>query len=231
MAAVLIIPTFCRGVENLFCRLLEQNGKHHYYEHARKLAKDGISHPKRCRLERIRAERTEKMVLGFLKEVLAKPEMIDAMVTAYYNQTSTELPRIVGRLKSIDAEVKQHERRVENLVTRLSELPSDLSAEPIYGQLKALNEKITTLKVSRVNLEAEKNQVSNHAIDQEALKEWIKAAVGALENCPASKQRPIFANVIQFAEIYPTKVRLGLYAPLASRARSTSVHQTARRET
>lgn len=33
--------------------------KHHYYEDPRKLAKDGVTHFERCRLERVRAEKSD----------------------------------------------------------------------------------------------------------------------------------------------------------------------------
>ncbi len=67
-------------------------------------------------------------------------------------------------------------------------------------------------------------------IDRDGLKDRIKASLAALEIAPVNKQRPIYANVIDFAELHPMKVKLGIYAPLASRARSTTVHQTARGE-
>ena len=207
------------------------NRVHHYYGHQRKLAKDGVTHIKRCRLERVRAERTEGMVLGFLKDVIAKPEMIDPMVSAYYKQTSRELPGLTGRLKTVESEITQKETRVQNLVTRLSELPPEVSAEPIYAQLKLLNEKITFLKDSKIGLESETHRMTAQEIDRDGLKDRIKTALAALELAQVDKQRPIYANIIDFAELHPTKVKLGIYAPLLARTRSTSVHQTARRET
>lgn len=207
------------------------NRRHHYYEHPRKLAKDGVTHSRRCRLERVRAERTEKMVLGFLKTILAKPEMIAEMVSAYHKQTSQELPGLRGRLKVVEAEIKEHERRVTNLVARLSDLPPEVSAEPIYVQMKHLNEKIAVLKESQVQLQSETQRVIAGAIDESGLKDRIVAAVEALETAPATKQRAIFNNVIQFAELHPKKVRLGVYAPLVTLARSTSVLNGGGRET
>lgn len=199
------------------------NRRHHYYEHPRKLAKDGVTHSRRCRLERVRAERTETMVLGFLKTILANPGMIAEMVSAYHKQTNQELPGLRGRLKAIETELKDCERKVANLVARLSELPTDISAEPIYVQLKQLNEEIGFLKETQVQLEAQTQRVTAGAVDEGQLIERITAAVAALETAPATKQRAIFNNVIQFAELHPTKVRLGIYAPLATLARSTSV--------
>lgn len=75
------------------------------------------------------------------------------------------------------------------------------------------------------------NKATTKAIDQEGVKKRVQEAVEALQTAPIGKQRPIFANVIHFAELHPTKVRLGLYAPLAMRAGSTTVQNNARRET
>ncbi len=201
-----------------------RNRKHYYYEHPRKLAKDGVTHAKRCRLERVRAEKMEAMVLGFLRELLAKPERIDDMVQAYSQRMASEIPALEGRLKSIANDLRQTERKIENLVARLSELPKEISAEPIYRQLKALNEKLDFLKETRTTFEAEKNKATTKAIDQGGLKQRIQDAVSSLQTAPKDKQRPIFANVIHFAELHPIRVRLGLYAPLM-RSGSTRVRK------
>lgn len=145
------------------------------------------------------------------------------MVSAYHKHTNQELPGLLGRLKAIETEVKEYERKVSNLVARLSELPPELSAEPIYAQMKQLNEKIGFLRKSQTELQAETHRVTAGTIDEAALKDRILAAVEALETAPATKQRAIYNNVIQFAELHPRKVKLGVYAPLATLARSTSV--------
>lgn len=54
---------------------------------------------------------------------------------------------------------------------------------------------------------------------------FSRKAVAALRSAPIDKLRPIFANVIYFAELHPMKVRLGLFAPLM-RAGSTSVQRS-----
>ena len=199
------------------------NGKHYYYEHGRKISKDGIKFLNRCRLERVRAPRMETMTLGFLKKLLGNPEMIDQMLKAYYKQTNTELPGLEGRLKSIEAEIKQNEMKTENLIARLSELPQEVSAEPIYAQLKLFGEKTTFLKDSRVQLQSQTHRITTQGIDKEGLRDRIKTAVDALEHAPVEKQRAIFSNIIDFAELHPLKVRLGIYAPLAALASSRTV--------
>ena len=171
----------------------------------------------------------ESMILGFLKELLGKPEKLDEMVRVYSKRMTTEIPALEGRLKTIVLEIKQTERKIENLVARLSELPKEISAEPIYRQLKGLNQKLDFLKETEIQLMGEMNKATTKAIDQEGLRKRIQDAVEALKTASVEKQRPIFANVIHFAELHPMKVRLGLYAPLM-RAGSTSVQRTAWRE-
>jgi site-specific DNA recombinase len=170
------------------------------------------------------------MLLGFLRALLTDPKKIDEMIQTYAKATSSELPGIEGRIKITRTEIRQTEKKIENLISRLSELPKEISAEPIYRQLKLLNEKLTLLKESCRQLEVNRARSASHAADADGLKNRIREAIERLETAPVAKQRPIFANVIDFAELHPTKVRLGLYAPLMP-AGSTSVHKSARRET
>lgn len=169
------------------------------------------------------------MILGFLKDLLEKPEKLQEMVRVYSRRMTSEIPAIEGRLKTVASEIRQTERKIENLIARLSEFPKEISVEPIYRQLKTLNQKLDFRKETQVQLTGEMNKATTKAIDQAGLRKRIEEAVAALRTVPIEKQRPIFANVIHFAELRPMKVRLGLYAPLM-RAGSTSIRNTARRE-
>ena len=73
-----------------------------------------------------------------------------------------------------------------------------------------MGEKTTILKESQIQLQSEKHRVIAQAIDEGGLRDRIKTAVNPLEHAPVEKQRAIYNNVIDFAEIYPTKVRLGV---------------------
>ena len=103
-----------------------RNGKHHYYEHGRKPKSDGVHHLRRCRLERLRAERIEGMVLGALKATLSDPAKLDDAIRAHSKAKTTEIPGIEGRLSALTSDIRTNEKRVEALISRLSDLPADV---------------------------------------------------------------------------------------------------------
>ncbi len=186
---------------------------HFYYAHCRNLKSDGLNHKKRCRLERVQAARIEDIVLKSLKSVVESPEKFDDMIRAYRTQTTGELPGIEGRLKAISSDIKTTERRLENLTLRLADLPPEVAAGPIYDQMRVMNEKVAEQKSVKTRLEAQLSQVTANDIDVDGLRARLTEAVGRLESAPVEKQRPIIENVLKFAEIYPTRIRFGLYAP------------------
>ena len=54
------------------------------------------------------------------------------------------------------------------------------------------------------------------AVDRERLLFRIRRTIQNLERTPVEDRRGIYGNLIKFAELHPTKVRLGLYAPVAT---------------
>ena len=117
-------------------------------------------------------------------------------------------------------------------MTRLSDLPLEVSAEPIFQRLNELKAKSAEGQEIKSKLEAERGRLVSQAIDEDGLKERLKRAIGRLDTLPAEEWRPIYANVLKFAELHPTKIRLGLYALAASgqptRVGSTTVQFGAR---
>ena len=73
------------------------------------------------------------------------------------------------------------------------------------------------------------------AIDQNELLFRVRRAINNLEKVSVETRRPIFSNLIKFAELYPTKIRLGVYAPTDSsnlrRVGSCTVTSGARSQT
>lgn len=164
-------------------------------------------------MERVRVHRIEPMILRFLKEVLDQPGKIEEMITVYGKATAIEVPALEGRLKSLRGEIQNAERRVENLVKRLADLPSDVSADPIYKQMKELNQKVSELGEAKTKLESHVSQETAKAIDEVGLRRRLKTAIQRLETATPEEQRPIYASVLKFAEVNPTRVKLGIYAP------------------
>ncbi len=128
------------------------------------------------------------------------------------------MPGIEGRLKTIDGDITTNHRRLENLTLRLADLPNDIPADAIYEQIKAINKKVTSLEAAKSNLSTEQLQLTKGSIDKTELLFRVKRAIANIERASAEDRRPIYSNLIKFAELYPTKIRLGVYAPAASAA-------------
>ena len=98
-------------------------------------------------------------------------------------------------------------------LARLADLPPEIPAEPIYEQIKAIRDKCRELETTYENLKSQQSYVSLGQIDQDQLKFRIRRAVKNLEMAPVEERRPIFENLIKFAEVFPKKLKLGVYAP------------------
>lgn len=107
-------------------------------------------------------------------------------------------------------------KRISNLVTRLADLPQDIPADPIYSQIKDFTQKSNELKAIRDWMQSEKRQMTFTAIDRQGLIFKIRGTIQNLEKTPPELRRPIYSNVIKFAELYPTKLRMAVYAPTQS---------------
>ena len=82
-----------------------------------------------------------------------------------------------------------------------------------YEQIKQLNIKLADLKFAKEKLRSQSMQIMSEQINEDGLKDRIKQAINRLEISEPEKQRPIFANLIKFIEIQPTKIKIGMYAP------------------
>ena len=190
-----------------------QGGTYRYYAHARQLNSDGVTHNRRCRIEKVRAERTEEMLVRSLKELLLTPEKISEMIAVYQKQTQKDLPGLEGRLKKLEDEVRMLTKRRENLMDRISDLPSEVSADLFYGKIKEITKKLESADALKSEIASQRTKTQSTSIDQGALRTRLERTLKLLDVAPKENQRDIFSNVIQFAEIHPMKVRLGLYAP------------------
>ena len=131
---------------------------HYYYAHSRQLKSDGINHHKRCRLERVQAERLEEIVSRSIQRLLNSSERFDEMIRIYREKTEQDLPGLDGRIKTLDSDLKLAEKRIENLTLRVADLPPDMPADPLYRQMKDLQAKAGELKLTRTTLETEAKQ-------------------------------------------------------------------------
>src|SRR5690606_2796310 len=69
------------------------------------------------------------------------------------------------------------------------------------------------LEAAKAELEQQRGTLSGQVVDRERLLFRIRRTIANLERTPVELQRPIYANLIKFAELKSTKVRLGLFAP------------------
>lgn len=187
--------------------------KHHYYGHPRQIHSDGVSQLKRCRLERVRAERIEDIVLKSLKTLLSRPGLIEHWLDVHAERGYAELPALEGRIRSLNADVNYKTKRIENLVTRISQLPSEIPADPFFAQIKELNAKIAELRATEAELLSQSRGLKLQNISKDALIEKVQGAIQRIESLTIDRRRPIYTNLIKFVELHPTKIRVGVYAP------------------
>ena len=187
--------------------------KHFYYGHPRQLNSDGVTHLKRCRVESVRAEKIEDVLLKSLKSIAGDEKLLDHWLDIYAKGTVSDLPGVKAKLGSIQREIQTVSKRNENLIERLSELPKEIPADGIYKQIQENSQKVKSLEASLSGLRSEELKMTTQSVDRDGLLFKIKRTIQNLEKTEPEQRRGIYANLIQFAELHPTKVRLGVYAP------------------
>ena len=186
--------------------------KHFYYGHpqiknpfTKKLTHD-------CQIKNVRAPRMEEIVLNSLKQLINDPQLIEKWVAIYRSAVKSDLPEVQSRQKQIELEILASSKRVNNLVQRVAELPTDLPADLFYAQIRQGQLKIQELKAAKESLAKQTYELMKHEIDEKGLVERIRSTIEQLDLAPAEKQRPIFSNLIKFVEIHPMKIKMGIYA-------------------
>jgi site-specific DNA recombinase len=186
--------------------------KHHYYDHPRTLRSFENGHIHKCEVQRLRAEPTEDKMLQSLKRVLLEPGQLEKGIAAFKKSQNKETPRLEKEIKLATTEVKQIHQKIKNLVDRVAELPSDISAEPMYDRIKEMQKQIEDKENGILRLEKDRGSFNGGDVTNKALKTVLQKAIARIEEAPKEKQREIFENVIQFAEFYPQgRIRLGVY--------------------
>lgn len=188
-----------------------KNKKHHYYDHPRTLMGNGDGHLHKCQIQRLRAPKVEELVLSSLKTLLTDQKRIKEGVRIYQKNKLKSSPLALNQIKSVTTELKQAESKEKNIISRISELPSGICAEPFYEKLKLVQNEIQEKQLIKVKLESQNQRVHLPASATE-LEERIKRVVSQLEATPVNQQRAIFEKVIQFAEFLPNRLRLGVYS-------------------
>lgn len=195
--------------------------RHHYYGHAQ------IKNPftkeivHQCQVKNVRAPRLEDIVTKSLKTLLNDPSLIEKWIEIYKSKTSSELPEVQKLAKQLDQEIQLTTKKINNLVQRVAELPSEVPADPFYEQIKQLNQKLTEAKLAKEKLKTKEMDINGQDIDQEGLKAKIERTLKNLDKAPKEKQRPIFTNLVKFIEIHPMKIKIGLHSPTKEQYKAT----------
>jgi|SaaInlStandDraft_5_1057022.scaffolds.fasta_scaffold13482_2 site-specific DNA recombinase len=197
--------------------------KHYYYDHPRMLRADGKGHKHKCRIQRIRAPRGEELVMKSLKAILSDPNKINEAVAIYHKDQVKNQPLVIHGLKTTTDELKSLEKKQQNLIDRIAELPMKISAAPFYKQLEGLQAQISEKLRLKEELLNQSTKENNIRVLPSELTARIQRTVNALEKTPLKDQRKIIENVIQFAEFHPTRLRLGVYASEKSTRSSTTI--------
>jgi site-specific DNA recombinase len=185
--------------------------KHHYYDHPRLLKASGVGHVHKCQVQRVKAERIEDLVARALKTILADSNIFAAGIKAYKERENKDLPNLKAQIKKANHGLKENERLIENLVNRIAELPPEVSAVPLYKRLEELQAKIKAEKETKEVLETERYRSQSADLNEMQLKARLQNAIDRLNEAPKEKTREIYANLLQFAEIHPMKIKLGVY--------------------
>ncbi len=168
-----------------------RNGeKHYYYGHARQLHSDGITHAKRCRLERVKVARIENLAIDSLKKLASDEELLTRWLDIYAKQSHAGLPELSNRVKQLEREIRTLSTRNQNLIERLSELPKNVPADAIYAQIKANSEKADELARGLDRVRNEERQATHRAVDRDALLFRVRRAIQMLEKMPTVELQP-----------------------------------------
>lgn len=185
--------------------------KHHYYDHGRTLKGNGTGHKHHCQIQRLRAEKVEKIIVNSLKEILADPKITKFAVAAYQKNSNKFSPEWKNQISATAKEITALKKRESNLVTRVSDLPPDVDASLFYKSIRDIQTQVADRERIKITLESKQN---THAASQNLTTDHVMArvqhAISQLENATKEDQKAVFENVIQFAKFHPTKVRIGV---------------------
>lgn len=131
----------------------------------------------------------------------------------YAKNANTEVPALEGRIRSIESDIQTSETRLKNLISRIADIPAEIEADGFYNQIKELKTKTASLKTVKADLLSKTKVMNGKIIDQSEFEKKLIRVIANLEKTPAEERKPIYQNVLQFAELHSNKIRIGLYAP------------------
>lgn len=200
--------------------------KHFYYGHPQLKNPLAKSHEHQCQVKNVRAPRLEEIVIKSLKTLLSDSSLIAKWVEIYQTKTTSDLPELQAQSKKLDQEMLMNSKRINNLVQRIADLPAEVPADAFYEQIKQMTQKLNDLKLAKENLKTKELDLRSQEIDQEGFTAKIQQVLANLEQAPKELRRPVFTNLVKFIEIHPTKIKMGLYAPVREPLKATGTEGT-----
>jgi hypothetical protein len=197
-------------------------GKIGYYEHGWSMRRQACLVKKvfSCAPNRVLAKRLEPLVLEKVRELLSRPEtarhLIQAALRIHKERAENpEAVRLRRKVQDLDAQL-------EALCGRLAELPSGISAQPIYKQM----EKIERTKDETAQFLSQQELDAGGSSEMPAeLKDFEAYLTGLgrllrMENESSSAENPaqqdavrkVLAKLVHKVEVLPEKVRIHFYA-------------------
>ncbi len=183
-------------------------------------------HEHQCQVKNVRAPRLEEIVIGSLKKLLNDPGLIAKWIEIYQSKTTSDLPELYVQTKKMDQEILTTSKRISNLVQRIADLPAEVPADAFYEQIKQMTQKLNDLKLAKETLKTKELDLRAQEIDQEGFTAKIQQVLVNLEQAPKELQRPVLTNLVKFIEIHPTKIKMGLYAPVNESLKATGTEGT-----
>jgi site-specific DNA recombinase len=187
-------------------------GKIPYYDHSSQTKRYQCvkEKPKPCRPQRVQAKLIEPQVWEMVMDVLRKPEFAKSIIEDAKKRSAGEIEAMEdtpmrARLLGLD-------RKIETLTERLSELPREVSAEPIYLQMRRLGEEKKDLerKLQEVGLRQVHPRMPVHFNSYAALLDGLRKITSNAVTADA-KAKVIQALVHQ-VEVKKDGIRVHFYA-------------------
>ena len=177
------------------------SGKVGYYEHGWATKRDSCLSKKifQCVPHRVPAKKLEPLVWGKVKEFILDDEMakrlFDKAQKIYHSQTTD------GELTELQAKIYGINSQLGALTERLSELPVEVSAQPIYDQMAELESKKDFCKERITALNIMGPSSGRKPAELTDFKAFRKSLAKAIRNPKGTDRAKIVSKLVHKVEV------------------------------
>lgn len=184
-----------------------KNKKHPYYEHGRRTKiQSGLAEKiYNCDPHRIPATKAEELVWEDIEQVLSgdlSEDLLQAVMKKKSQMSFTnEIERLKNKTYSINAQT-------ESLTLRLSELPREVSAAPIYKQMQRLETDKRELeeKILKLKDDESDKEIPTDAISYNKLLDVLKDLKAS--GITTAKKQKIVTSLVERIEIFTDRIEI-----------------------